>query len=62
MIGHRTDYNGVGALRGQRHIPSKINPSTPFPPGNVPGEVHVKFIARSSHYVNAWKKDNFVGN
>ena len=22
-IGHRIDYNGVGALRGQRHIPSK---------------------------------------
>ena len=23
IIGHRTDYNGVGVLRGQRHIPSK---------------------------------------
>ena len=23
IIGHRIDYNGVGALRGQRHIPSK---------------------------------------
>jgi len=23
LIGHRIDYNGVGALRGQRHIPSK---------------------------------------
>ena len=23
-IGHRIDYNGVGALRGQQHIPSKI--------------------------------------
>ena len=22
-IGHRIDYNGVGAMRGQRHIPSK---------------------------------------
>ena len=22
-IGQRIDYNGVGALRGQRHIPSK---------------------------------------
>ena len=29
VIGHRIDYNGVGALRGQRHIPTKINPSTP---------------------------------
>ena len=23
IIGHKIDYNGVGALRGQRHIPSK---------------------------------------
>ena len=23
IIGHRIDYNRVGALRGQRHIPSK---------------------------------------
>ena len=23
IIDHRIDYNGVGALRGQRHIPSK---------------------------------------
>ena len=22
-IAHRIDYNGVGALRGQRHIPSR---------------------------------------
>ena len=30
IIGHRIDYDGVGALRGQRHIPSKnCNPSTP---------------------------------
>ena len=29
IIGHRIDYDGVGAPRGQRHIPSKINPSTP---------------------------------
>ena len=26
IIGHRIDYNGVGALRGQRHIPSKKEP------------------------------------
>ena len=26
IIGRRIDYNGVGALRGQRHIPSKIDP------------------------------------
>ena len=29
MIGHRIYYNGVEALRDQRHIPSRINPSTP---------------------------------
>ena len=23
IIGHRIDYKGVGALRGQRHIPRK---------------------------------------
>ena len=23
MFGHRIDYNGVGVLRGQRHVPSK---------------------------------------
>ena len=32
IIGHRIDCNGVGALRGQRHIPTNINPSTPPPP------------------------------
>ena len=26
IIGHRIEYNGVGALRGQRHIPSKKQP------------------------------------
>ena len=26
ISGHRIDYNGVGALRGQRHIPSKNQP------------------------------------
>ena len=35
IIGHRIDYNGVGALRGQQHIPSKTfeYPSTPSPRG-----------------------------
>ena len=23
IVGHRIDYNAVGVLRGQRHIPSK---------------------------------------
>ena len=36
IIGHRIDYNGVGALRGQRHILSKkFLKYTPSPlPGN----------------------------
>ena len=32
IIGHRIDYNGVGALRGQRHISSKNVIHVP-PPG-----------------------------
>ena len=34
IIGHRIDYNGVAALRGQRHIPSKNLPTYPPPPGS----------------------------
>ena len=32
IIGHRIEYNRVGALRGQRHIPSK-NLAKYLPPG-----------------------------
>ena len=32
IIGQKIDYNGVGALRGQRHIPSKYLPKYPPPP------------------------------
>ena len=32
ITGHKIDYNGAGALRGQRHIPSKIEPKYPPPP------------------------------
>ena len=35
IIRHRIDYNGVGALRGQRHT-AKINPSTAGPLGIMP--------------------------
>ena len=36
IIGHRIDYNGLGALRGERHIPSKMFPEYPPPPrGNL---------------------------
>ena len=30
--GHRLDYNGIGVLEGQRHIPSKTWPEYPLPP------------------------------
>ena len=33
IIGHRIDYNGVGALRGQRHIPRKNIPK--YLPGSA---------------------------
>ena len=36
IIGHRIDYNGVGALRGQQHIPENIDPSTSQPPPPTP--------------------------
>ena len=32
ITGHKIDYNGAGALRGQRHIPSKTEPKYPPPP------------------------------
>ena len=32
ITGHKKDYNGAGALRGQRHIPSKTEPKYPPPP------------------------------
>ena len=35
IIGHRIDYNGVGALRGSGTYPAKINLSTPPPPRAV---------------------------
>ena len=38
ITGYKIDYNGAGALRGQRHIPSKTKPKypPPFPPGFHP--------------------------
>ena len=40
IIGEKIDYNGVGALRGQRHIPNKHKPKyppTPAAPLDVEG-------------------------
>ena len=36
IIGHTIDYNRVGALRGEQHIPSKNWPKCPPPPQNTP--------------------------
>ena len=45
ITGHKIDYNGAGALRGQRHIPSKTKPkSVPA----VPADYH-----RLSFYTEA---------
>ena len=45
IIGYRINYNGVGTLRGQRHIPSKNYPK--YPPGVKvfnSFDVHSKYI------------------
>ena len=46
IIAHRIDYNWVEALRDQRHIPNKINPSTP--PTPPPPHLHSLGISRFS--------------
>ena len=35
IIGHKIDYNGVGALTGHGHIPSKNLPKYPPPPPHM---------------------------
>ena len=40
IAGHRIDYNGVGVLRNQRHIPSKTWPKYPPPPGEDVQPIH----------------------
>ena len=52
-IGHRLDYNGVGALRGQRQKKNKkINPSTtPRPPGgSVPYISHFHVLEKTGTF------------
>ena len=52
IVGHRIDYNGVGVLRGQRHISSKPDPSTPLPPGGCLGKLVMFRFAITSLRVN----------
>jgi len=37
IIGHRIDYNGVRALRGKRHVPSKN--LLKYPPGGTSSDL-----------------------
>ena len=54
IIGHRIDYNEVGALRGQRHIPSKNLAKYPPPP--PPTRVNSVI-----HFLNNWgQKSTFT--
>ena len=49
IIGRRIDYNGVGALRGQQHIPSKNLPNLPnFPSPPPGGGLHVLQVSAHS--------------
>ena len=52
IIGHRIDYNGVGALRGQWHK-AKINPLTPShpPPPPPPQEQQLHCIQWILHWL-----------
>ena len=41
IIGHRIDYNRVGALRGQRaHTQQKLSQVTPQPLYQFAGQIH----------------------
>ena len=42
IIGHRINYNGVGALRGQWHK-AKINPRTRSVPPTPPGATAILY-------------------
>ena len=58
IIGHRIDYNEVETLRGQRHIPSKNNLSTPPPPGLN----KTLFSLDTSWSIEAWKPQSTTGD
>ena len=50
IIGQKIDYNGVGALRGQRHIPSKHKPKYPSPPPRVHRLLYIDVIGDGLDY------------
>ena len=45
IIGQTIDCNGVGTLRGQRHIPANINRSTPPPASSLVKRIKFNFCA-----------------
>ena len=51
IIGNRIHYHGVGALRGQRHIPSKNLPKYPPPPGRFLSSV-LRFLIQVLNWIN----------
>ena len=52
IIGHGIDYNGVGSLRGQRHIPSKNGPKLP-PRGIAWGDISTLILRFKRKRANA---------
>ena len=46
IIGLRIDYNGIGAVRRQQHIPSKNEPKYPHPGGRG-GDSYERFLGTS---------------
>ena len=53
IIGHRIDYNGVGALRVQRHIPNKNLAKYPPPPSVLSG--HLRDLPKCPLFVEVCK-------
>ena len=57
IAGHRIDYNGVGVLRSQRHIPSKTWPKYPRAP--TPSPNPLPFHPHCP--ISLWTQDNNWG-
>ena len=55
IIGQKIDYNGVGALSGQRHIPSKHKPKYPPPPARVGPNANSKGLVSEISRGGRWK-------
>ena len=62
-IGHRINYNGVGALRGQRHISSKNQPESPRGVKVFNSfEVHLKYVVAFPISVKTSSSSNNILN